>query len=182
MNETMRRFGVETLFCDADDLETIEKHLDEGVKLVLCESVGNPNLRLPDLSILGKLCERHRTLFAVDNTLTPLIVKPFEHGADIVLYSTTKIISGHSAALGGAAVFRRIGENDPKFSHPRYDTLRPLATKGLGAIFKKKGVAGFRYERQCIRQLSDTAGIGDAAASYRADQPKCRRHRAFSCR
>ncbi len=134
MNETMPRFGVEPLFCDVDDFDGMERFLQEGVKLVMCESVGNPNLKLPDIRRIALLCEEYETLFVVDNTLTPLIVQPLKMGADIVVHSTTKIISGHSAALGGAVVFRALKEEKEKLRHPRYASIHPILDKGKGAI------------------------------------------------
>jgi O-acetylhomoserine (thiol)-lyase len=143
INETMRRFGVESSFCDVDALDSIEEILKSGVEMVLCESVGNPILKLPDLNAIGELCSRYQTLFVVDNTITPLIVRPFEHGADIVVYSSTKIISGHSAALGGVAIFREVGEDD-KLHTNKYKSLHPIVNKmkkkAMIAICKKRAM------------------------------------------
>jgi len=134
MNETMPRFGVEPFFCDVDDFEEIKKILQDGVKIVLMESVGNPNLKLPDIRRIALLCNEYNTLLVVDNTLTPLVVQPFKMGADIVVYSTTKIISGHSAALGGAAVFRALRKEGEKLLDPKFSSIHPLLEKGEGAI------------------------------------------------
>ena len=143
INETMRRFGIESSYCDVDALDSIEEILKSGVEMVLCESVGNPILKLPDLSAIGELCSRYQTLFVVDNTITPLIVRPFEHGADIVVYSSTKIMSGHSAALGGVAIFREVGEED-KLHTNKYKSLHPIVnkmkTKAMIAICKKRAM------------------------------------------
>ncbi len=146
VNETMPRFGIGAEFCDVDDFDTIEKALESGVKAVLVESVGNPNLRLPDIRRIGILCDRFRALFVVDNTLTPLIQQPLKMGADIVVYSTTKIISGHSAALGGAAVFRQIKESGEKLADTKFSAIHPMLEKGRGAlmtVLKKRSLRDF---------------------------------------
>jgi O-acetylhomoserine (thiol)-lyase len=143
VNETLKRFGVKSRFCDVDAVDEIEAALESGIEMVLCESVGNPSLKLPDLARIGMLCEQYQTLFVVDNTITPLIVQPFEVGADIVIYSSTKIMSGHSAALGGIAVFRAVNESD-KLLTEKYETLHPIIKKmkekAMIAICKKRAM------------------------------------------
>ncbi len=151
VNETMKRFGVKSHFCDADDFGKIEEILAEGVQMVLCESVGNPNLKLPNLGRIGILCREYQTLFVVDNTLTPLIVRPFEAEADIVIYSSTKIISGHSAALGGLAIFRGVGEGDEKLRGQKYQPLHPFIDK-----LQEKAMIGI-CKKRALRDLGMTA-------------------------
>lgn len=144
VTETMKRFGVSGHFCDVDDFGRIEEVLRSGVQMVLCESVGNPSLKLPDLQKIGALCTQYQTLFVVDNTITPLIVRPFEAGADIVIYSSTKIMCGHSAALGGIAVFRAVKEVEDKLHQEKYQALHPIVnkmkTKAMIAICKKRAM------------------------------------------
>ena len=143
LHETLPRLGIETIHCGVDDFDGIEAALRKGVKLLLVESVGNPSLKLPDLPRLGRLCKAHETLFVVDNTLTPLIVRPMEAGADLIVYSTTKIISGHSAALGGVAIFRALKEGEEKLTNERYADLHDFLEKGagaIGAILKKRAM------------------------------------------
>jgi len=108
VRETFARFGVKNSFCEVDDFETIEAKLRDGVKMVLFESVGNPSLTLPDISRILTLCKAYQTLSLIDNTATPLLVRPLELGADIVMHSTTKNISGFAGPLGGAVVFRAV--------------------------------------------------------------------------
>ena len=146
VNETLARFGVKGEFFDVDEIEAIEAKLVSGVKAVVVESVGNPNLKLPDLQAIITLCNRYGTLIVVDNTVTPLIIQPLKMGADIVIYSTTKIISGHSAALGGIAVFRDVKEND-KLSSDKYKSIHPILEKAkkkaFFAICKKRAMRDF---------------------------------------
>jgi len=162
MHETMPRFGIEGLFCGVDDFEKIEEALQQGVKMVLCESVGNPNLKLPDLRRIGALCDRYRALFVVDNTVTPLIVQPLRMGADLVVYSTTKIICGHSAALGGAVVFRALQANDDKLFDPKFSAIHPFLKKGRGAmmaILKKRAMRDFGMSANAFASFLTLLGL-----------------------
>ncbi len=129
ITETMKRFGVTNSFCEVDDLVHIEAKLKAGVKMVLMESVGNPSLRLPNIKKIADLCNVHEALLMVDNTATPLIVQPLELGADIVVHSSTKNMSGHSAALGGIAVFRAVKEKNDKLLNDKYADVHKIVKK-----------------------------------------------------
>jgi len=146
VNETLARFGVTGSFFDVDEMAAIEEKLKSGVKAVFVESVGNPNLKLPDLQTIIDLSNKYNTLIIVDNTVTPLIIQPLKMGADIVIYSTTKIISGHSAALGGIAVLRAIKEKD-KLHNAKYSSIHPILNKAkdkaLLGICKKRALRDF---------------------------------------
>jgi len=143
VNETMRRFGIESTFCATEDFDTIEKKLQAGLQMVLIETVGNPSLELPNLPKIIELCKQYKTLLVVDNTVTPLTIRPLEMGADIVIHSTTKAMSGHSAALGGVAVFRAVTEDD-KLRDDKYKDLHPIINKmgkkAMIAISKKRAM------------------------------------------
>ena len=144
--QTLPRFGIKTHFFDVDEFENIQNSINKNTKIIFCESVGNPNLRLPDLQKIGKIANRNKILFIVDNTITPIIVRPFEYGANIVIYSTTKIISGNSSALGGITIVNEIKDND-KFHTSRYDFLKPfinkLGEKALVGCLKKRALRDF---------------------------------------
>jgi len=114
-SETLKRFGVETEFISC--LDDIEKFINKNTKMIFTESIGNPNLNIADFEKIGKICKENGILFVVDNTLTPLLFNPFKYGADIIVYSTTKIISGHSQSLGGAVVFRELNNEDKLFKN-----------------------------------------------------------------
>jgi len=122
-NETISRFGIKTSFFDVDDIENIQNAITEHTKIIFLESVGNPNMRLPDIKQIAKIANDANIALIVDNTITPISVSPLKLGADIVVYSTTKIISGNSAALGGCVVFRAINEQKDKFKTSRYQFL-----------------------------------------------------------
>ncbi len=142
MNETMKRFGITSSFCGIEDFEKIEATLKKGIHMVLIETVGNPSLELPDLPKIIELCNQYETLLVVDNTVTPLTLRPLEMGADIVIHSTTKAMSGHSAALGGVAIFRAIKEQNDKLHHEKYTQLHPILNK-----MKKKAMITIAKKR-----------------------------------
>ncbi len=132
--ETLTRFGISTRFFDVDELEAIEAAVTENTKIIYLESVGNPNMRLPDIKAIANIATKHGVVLMVDNTITPMSVKPLELGADIAVYSTTKIISGNASVLGGAAVFRAIDvEGDDKFKGERYKDIHKFINK-MGAM------------------------------------------------
>ena len=132
-SETLTRFGIKTHFFDVDDFKKIEEAINDNTKIIFLESVGNPNMRLPDIKKIASIADKHGIVFMVDNTITPLSIEPIKLGADISIYSTTKIISGNSSALGGCAVFRAINDADDKFKTPRYSFLIKFI-KGAGKM------------------------------------------------
>jgi len=132
-SETLSRFGVKTSFFDVDEFEAITNAINENTKIIFLESVGNSNMRLPDIKKIADIANDAGVALIVDNTITPLSVLPLTMGADIVVYSTTKIISGNASALGGCAVFRAINEGEDKFKTPRYDFLAKFI-KGAGKM------------------------------------------------
>ncbi|MFY9143683.1 MAG: aminotransferase class I/II-fold pyridoxal phosphate-dependent enzyme [Sulfuricurvum sp.] len=145
--ETLVRFGITTHFFDVDALEDIEQAINTATKIIFLESVGNPNMRLPDISKIAEIANRYGVVLMVDNTITPLSVAPIALGADIVVYSTTKIITGNASALGGAVIFRAIAEGEDKFKTERYRDLHPFIKKmgpmALIANAKKRALRDF---------------------------------------
>ncbi|MCL4430784.1 MAG: aminotransferase class I/II-fold pyridoxal phosphate-dependent enzyme [Epsilonproteobacteria bacterium] len=132
-SETLTRFGISTRFFDVDELEAIEAAITEKTKILFLESVGNPNMRLPDIHKIAAIANRLGVVLMVDNTCTPLSIAPIALGADIVVYSTTKIITGNASSLGGAVVFRAISEGEDKFKTQRYAEVHPFIKK-MGAM------------------------------------------------
>ena len=146
-SETLTRFGIKTQFFDVDELENIENAITEKTKIIFLESVGNPNMRLPDIKAIAEIANKHNVALIVDNTITPLSISPLKLGADIVVYSTTKIISGNSSALGGCVVYRALHDNDDKFKTNRYQDLHKIINKAgkmaLIPIAKKRAMRDF---------------------------------------
>ena len=128
-NETLTRFGINTHFFDVDEFENITNAINDNTKIIFLESVGNPNMRLPDIKRIASIANEAGVILMIDNTITPLSIKPLELGADIVVYSTTKIISGNASALGGCAVFRAINEGEDKLKSSRYSFLAKFIKK-----------------------------------------------------
>ncbi|MFS2125127.1 bifunctional O-acetylhomoserine aminocarboxypropyltransferase/cysteine synthase [Pseudomonas sp. Pseusp97] len=102
---TLPRFGIQTRFAAHDDIAALEALIDERTKAVFCESIGNPAGNIVDLQALADAAHRHGVPLIVDNTVaTPILCRPFEHGADIVVHSLTKYIGGHGTSIGGIVV------------------------------------------------------------------------------
>ncbi len=123
-DETLSRFGIKTHFFDVDDLQSIQNAITDKTKIIFLESVGNPNMRLPNISAIAKIANDAQIVLIIDNTITPLSISPLALGADIAVYSTTKVITGNSSALGGCAVFRAINvDGKDKFKSHRYSDI-----------------------------------------------------------
>lgn len=102
---TLKQFGVETTFVDAHNLEEVEKAIKPNTKAVYLEILGNPNSDIPDIDKIAEIAHKHGLPVVIDNTFgTPYFIRPFEHGADIVVHSATKFIGGHGTTLGGIIV------------------------------------------------------------------------------
>ncbi len=102
---TLPRFGIQTRFAAHDDIAALEALIDDKTKAVFCESIGNPAGNIVDLRALADAAHRHGVPLIVDNTVaTPILCRPFEHGADIVVHSLTKYIGGHGTSIGGIVI------------------------------------------------------------------------------
>jgi O-acetylhomoserine (thiol)-lyase len=99
------QLGINVRFATSDDPASIEKLIDENTRGVFCESVGNPAGNICDLEALAHIAHRHDVPLLVDNTVaTPILLRPFEYGADVIIHSLTKFMGGHGTTLGGAIV------------------------------------------------------------------------------
>jgi len=163
VNETLARFGITNTFCTVDDFEHIEATLQRGIKMVLFESVGNPSLTLPDIQRIIDLCNKYDTLVMIDNTATPLLVRPLEMGADISVHSSTKNMSGHSAALGGIAVFRAVKEEGDKLLNPKYadvhKIVKKMGEKAFIPICKKRAIRDFGMTANAFGSFMTMIGL-----------------------
>lgn len=102
---TFPRQGIEVRFAKHDDFETIESLIDENTKAFFCESIGNPAGNIVDIARWAEIAHKHGIPLIVDNTVaTPVLCKPFEFGADIIVHSLTKYIGGHGTTIGGAII------------------------------------------------------------------------------
>ncbi len=103
----LSKFGVETTFVDATDLDDLAGAIRPETRLVFTETPANPTLKVTDLAAVSEICRDRGVLHVTDNTfLTPYFQRPFDLGADIIVHSTTKFLDGHNATLGGAVVVK----------------------------------------------------------------------------
>ena len=105
LEHTLVQFGIETTFVNAHDLKELEAAILPNTKAVYLETLGNPNSDIPDIDAIAEIAHKHGIPVVVDNTFgTPYLIRPIEHGADIVVHSATKFICGHGTTLGGVIV------------------------------------------------------------------------------
>lgn len=125
-HHTLARFGIETRFVDTSDPANVTAAIDARTRLVYTESIGNPRNNVDDCAGLARAAHAAGVPFVVDNTVTPHVFRPFDHGADIIVYSLTKFLGGHGTSIGGAIVdagrfgwangrFREFTEPDPSY-------------------------------------------------------------------
>lgn len=128
---TLSRLGIEVRFVDSSDPANFETAIDENTRLVYTESLGNPKNNVDDFSAISEIAHRHGIPFVVDNTVSPVLFRPFDHGVDIAVYSLTKFINGHGTGIGGAIVdsgkfnwdngkFPELVEPDPSYHGVSY--------------------------------------------------------------
>ena len=102
---TLPQYGIRTTFVDAHDLAQLEGAIQDNTKAVYLETLGNPNSDIPDIDAIADIAHKHGLPLVIDNTFgTPYLIRPIEHGADIVVHSATKFIGGHGTTLGGVIV------------------------------------------------------------------------------
>ena len=105
LEHTLTQFGVTTTFVNAHDLAEVENAIQPNTKAVYLETLGNPNSDIPDIDAIAAIAHKHGLPLVIDNTFgTPYLIRPIEHGADIVVHSATKFIGGHGTTLGGIIV------------------------------------------------------------------------------
>ena len=105
LEHTLTQFGVSTTFVNAHDLAEVENAIQPNTKAVYLETLGNPNSDIPDIDAIAAIAHKHGLPLVIDNTFgTPYLIRPIEHGADIVVHSATKFIGGHGTTLGGIIV------------------------------------------------------------------------------
>lgn len=138
---TLKLLGISTTFVDAHNLAELEAAIQPNTKVVFIETLGNPNSDIPDIDAIAEIAHKHGIPLAIDNTFgTPYLIRPIEHGADIVVHSATKFIGGHGTTLGGVIVeggkfdwkksgkYAPIAEPNPSYHGISfYDALGPAA-------------------------------------------------------
>ena len=138
---TLPQYGIETTFVDAHNLAEVEGAIKENTRAIYLETLGNPNSDIPDIDAVSEIAHKHGLPVVVDNTFgTPYLIRPFEHGADIVVHSATKFLGGHGTTLGGIIVesgkfdwkasgkYPNIAEPNPSYHGVSfYDAVGPAA-------------------------------------------------------
>ena len=134
--------GIEARMASGDDIDALEALIDDNTKALFCESIGNPAGNIVDIQALSEMAHRHGVPVIVDNTVaTPILCRPFEHGADIVIHSLTKYIGGHGTSVGGIIVD---SGNFPWKDHPRFPAFNEPDPSYHGVIYAEAlGEAAF---------------------------------------
>ena len=105
LEHTLPQYGIETTFVDAHNLAEVEGAIKDNTRAIYLETLGNPNSDIPDIDAIAQIAHKHGLPLVIDNTFgTPYLIRPIEHGADIVVHSATKFIGGHGTTLGGIIV------------------------------------------------------------------------------
>ena len=134
--------GIEARMASGDDIDALEALIDDNTKALFCESIGNPAGNIVDIQALSEMAHRHGVPVIVDNTVaTPILCRPFEHGADIVIHSLTKYIGGHGTSVGGIIVD---SGNFPWKDHPRFPAFNEPDPSYHGVVYAEAlGEAAF---------------------------------------
>ena len=105
LSHTLPQYGIQTTFVDIHDLSEVEKAIKPDTRALFLETLGNPNSDIPDIDAVSEIAHKHGIPVVIDNTFgTPYLIRPIEHGADIVVHSATKFLGGHGTTLGGIIV------------------------------------------------------------------------------
>jgi O-acetylhomoserine (thiol)-lyase len=142
ITHTLSTQGVDYTIVNVNELQALEAAIRPNTKVVYAETFGNPNSDVLNFEAIAEIAHKHNVLFIVDNTFAPLLVRPIEHGADIVVHSATKFIGGHVSSLGGVII--DAGKFDFKANADKFPTLAKPDPSYHGAVFADvAGAAAF---------------------------------------
>ena len=142
ITHTLTTQGISNTILNVNDLEALEAAIRSNTKVIYAETFGNPNSDVTNLDGIAEVAHRHGIVFIVDNTFAPILIRPIEHGVDVVVHSATKFIGGHGSSLGGVIVDS--GKFDWKAYPDKYPTLAKPDPSYHGAIFADvAGAAAF---------------------------------------
>ncbi|EAI7380450.1 O-acetylhomoserine aminocarboxypropyltransferase/cysteine synthase [Campylobacter coli] len=123
ISHTLKNFGIEAREFDIDDLDSLEKVIDQNTKAIFFESLSNPQIAIADIEKISQIAKKHKIVSICDNTVaTPFLLQPFKHGVDIIVHSLSKYVSGQGSALGGVLIERK-DLNDLLKNNDRYKTF-----------------------------------------------------------
>jgi O-acetylhomoserine (thiol)-lyase len=165
--QTFKKMGIEVRFFDPDHPEQLEKLIDANTRLVYMESIGNPKNDVPDFKKISDIAHKHGIPVICDNTVAPALIRTFDHGVDINVYSTTKFVGGHGVHVGGAVIDsgKFIWEKDPA-KWPEFCSPSPSYH---GAVFVEalKPLGNLAYIiHMRTHWLRDTGGMMSPFASF----------------
>ncbi|WP_455093783.1 O-acetylhomoserine aminocarboxypropyltransferase/cysteine synthase family protein [Prevotella histicola] len=171
---TLSKFGITTTFVDPDDYEELEAAIKDNTKLVYIETLGNPNSNISDIERSADIAHRHGLPLLIDNTFgTPYLIRPIEHGADIVVHSATKFIGGHGTSLGGVIIdggtfdWKKNPEKFPGFNKPDAsyhglvfgDIPAPFVTRVRTLLLRDQGAAISPFNAFILLQGLETLSL-----------------------
>ena len=172
---TLPRYGITTTFVDAHNLEEMEGAIQDNTKAVYLETLGNPNSDIPDIDAIAAIAHKHGLPLVIDNTFgTPYLIRPIEHGADIVVHSATKFIGGHGTTLGGIIVdsgkfdwkasgkFPQLTEPDPSYHGVKFvDAAGPaaFAIRARAILLRDTGAAISPFNAFILLQGLETLSL-----------------------
>ena len=135
LKHTLSKYGIDTTFVNPDDYDALEAAIKPNTKLVYIETLGNPNSNISDIERSAAIAHKHGIPLVIDNTFgTPYLIRPIEHGADIVVHSATKFIGGHGSSLGGVIVD---GGKFDYFQNDKYPGFTKPDASYHGLVFGK---------------------------------------------
>ena len=175
LDHTLPAYGVTTTFVDPSDLSNFERAIQPNTKAVFIETLGNPNSGIIDIDAVAEIAHRHRIPLVIDNTFgTPYLIRPIEHGTDIVVHSATKFIGGHGTSLGGIIVdsgrfdwaasgkFPQLSEPDPSYHGTRFTDVAGAAayvTRIRAVILRDTGAAISPFNAFLLLQGLETLSL-----------------------
>ena len=174
ITHTLTTQGVDYTIVNVNDLQALEASIRPNTKVIYAETFGNPNSDVTNLDAIAEVAHRHGILFIVDNTFAPILIRPLEHGADVVVHSATKFIGGHGSSLGGVIVDG--GKFDFKAHADKYPTLAKPDPSYHGAIFDTHPCchpARYRSRHLSLQCMDTAAGCREFAPAYRTPCGQC---------
>ena len=150
LKHTLPNYGISTTFVNARDLKEVEAAIQPNTKAVFIETLTNPNSDIPDIDAIAEIAHRHGIPVIVDNTFgTPYLIRPIEHGADVVVHSATKFIGGHGSSLGGIIVDGGTFDWSKSDKYPQFTTPNP-SYHGISFVQAAGNAAYITYIRAII--------------------------------
>ena len=150
LKHTLPNYGISTTFVNARDLKEVEAAIQPNTKAVFIETLTNPNSDIPDIDAIAEIAHRHGIPVIVDNTFgTPYLIRPIEHGADVVVHSATKFIGGHCSSLGGIIVDGGTFDWSKSDKYPQFTTPNP-SYHGISFVQAAGNAAYITYIRAII--------------------------------